>query len=113
MTTGVAIDGGIALHSPDWSGTGRIYGVTKKTIEGVDTIVRRRVDLYFNGQYGKTGKVIASTLSRESDGYYEFINLKINSDPNAYEFSVVVSDWPPSSTVQESEIARWVRPTPM
>lgn len=109
----LALSGGIAIHSNDWSGDGKIYGTMSKTVSAVTSPTRRRVDLYKNAKNGQTGRVIATTYSRESDGYYEFPYLKINSDPDVYDYSVVVSDWPSSSIVQESKIARWVRPIPM
>lgn len=112
MADGV-VEGGFSGWSSDWSGSGKIFGYMEKTVSEVTSPVRRRVDLYYNSKYGQTGRIIGSTLSRESDGYYEFLHLKINNDPDVFEFSVILSDWPPSSTVQESKIARWVRPEPM
>ncbi len=109
----LVIDGGVATHSNDWSGDGKIHGIVKDTVSSVATVARRRVDLYHNSQHGPTGRIIATTYSRESDGYYEFLNLRIHPDPDVFDFSVVVVDWPLSSSVHESKIARWVRPEPM
>lgn len=108
-----AIGGGLATYSAEWSGVGKIYGYMKKTVSAITSPVRRRVDLYKKSEQGQTGRIIASAITRESDGHYEFLNLRIHGDPEVFEFMVVLSDWPPSSTVQESKIARWVRPEPM
>jgi hypothetical protein len=112
MADGV-IDGGLVVHSSAWSGEGTIYGYMEKIVDAVAAPTRRRVDLYLNSIYGQTGHIINSTLSRESDGYYEFPYLRIHPNTDVFEFMIVLNDWPPSSEVQESKIARWVRPEPM
>lgn len=109
----LALSGGIVVHSNDWSGDGKIYGTMSKTVSAVTSPTRRRVDLYKNARSGQTGRIIATTYSRESDGYYEFSYLKIDPDTSVYDYAVVLLDWPASSIVQESKIARWVRPVAM
>jgi hypothetical protein len=110
MADGV-IAGGLVIHSNEFSGDGRIYGVIRKDNGVTVAAVKRRVDLYLNSIYGQTGRIIASTFSRESDGYYEFTNLKITD--GVYNYRVVARDWPPGASVQEAKIADWVQPTPM
>lgn len=110
MADGV-IAGGLVTHSKDLSGNGKIYGIIRKDNGVTVAAVKRRVDLYKHSIYGQTGKIIASTLSRESDGYFEFLNLRITS--GVYDYRVVARDWPPGASVQEAKIADWVQPAPM
>lgn len=106
-----SISGGIVGHSVEMSGKGKIYGVARLDNGTAVVPVRRRVDLYRHSEFGQTEGLVASTISRESDGYYEFLWLGIR--PGAYDYRVVLRDWPPSASAREAKIADWVQPAPM